>query len=160
MERLWAPEKLKKILKAVQGLFLFDGGNTDNAFLKINLASFKTIVCFHSTARDKFPIRRHIDHSLYDQVSFFYSSKEPRSSSLPAKFSILRAKSSRTFSRKVKLIIDSIEFLVRQVCPLSSHEVIPLGIASRANIVGRFAIRILLCTKKSRGIVVRRNGLA
>ena len=40
MERLWTPEKLKKILKAVQGLFLFDGGNTDNAFLKINLASF------------------------------------------------------------------------------------------------------------------------
>ena len=160
MERLWTPEKLKKILKAVQGLFLFDGGNTDNAFLKINLASFKTIVCFHSTARDKFPIRRHIDHSLYDQVSFFYSSKEPRSSSLPAKFSILRAKSSRTFSRKVKLIINSIEFLVRQVRPLSCHEVIPLGIASRANIVGRFAIRILLYTKKSRGIIVRRNGLA
>ena len=40
MERLWTPEKLKKILKAIQGLFLFDGGNTDNAFLKINLASF------------------------------------------------------------------------------------------------------------------------
>ena len=40
MERLWTPEKLKKILKAVQGLFLFDGENADNAFLKINLASF------------------------------------------------------------------------------------------------------------------------
>ena len=40
MERLWTPKKLKKILKAVQGLFLFDGENADNAFLKINLASF------------------------------------------------------------------------------------------------------------------------